>query len=82
MAYPFMQFPTLDEFIDLVCSDHGCTLEQDQDDKYLKRMDGNTPRVAVIPPGIQGRDHIISSQIRSFCKQLGIVPTLYGINWD
>jgi hypothetical protein len=88
MAYPFTNFPTLDEFIEHVKSRYGAeliTLEgkitgprgaTEINSLFIK------PKKFVIIPDIKPKEPLHPNTLRSLCNQLGIPLKDFGLPLD
>lgn len=88
MAYPFVQMPTLGEFIQRACREYGCAHEQEM--VVLVGPDGET-RVSTLSHGEDGekrtvvlpfRNHderLAPHTLRSLCRRLGLPLSDFGL---
>lgn len=81
MAYPFIQWPTLDEFIEKTTTEYGAELKtasSSPSGKYLVRTVSGQKKVAYLP-NIQGKDRLSPTVLRSLCDQLSIPLKDFGL---
>ena len=90
MAYPFIQLPTLSEFVARVTSEYKAQIKTINmsgprgpikvEVLFRAGMDGKN-KFAVIPD-LKNDDHLIPTVLRSLCTQLGIPPKDFGLHLD
>jgi hypothetical protein len=84
LAYPFVQTPTLDEFVKLAqangCQEHhfGGTITGPRGAASIRCLKGNR-NVIVILPNIASDQRLTPTVLRSLCNQLALDPKLFGL---
>ncbi len=89
MAYPFVKFPTFQEFVNQLCGEFQCELKtmdgeligpdgEQHSVHYLERtVDGKTVRCAFHMDDPEAR--VMQSQLRSICARLAVPVESFGL---
>ena len=84
MAFYVGKYPTLREFIDKVENDFDGQIGEDVDGIVtLSRdaEDGSKPFI-ILPENLADDDWLLKDQLRSFCNQLQLDPSDFGVRLD
>jgi hypothetical protein len=90
MPYPFIQWPTLGEFVARVKSEYQAEIKEINmsgprgrvNTKVLIRSGKEGGKRIAVIPDLKDDDHLVTSVLRSLCIQLGIPSRDFGLYLD
>lgn len=84
MAYPFVQWPTLAEFLDVAQGRYGAQIKTVQVSGHAEEFiirDLPEDKYLVALPKLNLSDRLEPELLRSLCRQLHLPADTFGIGW-